>query len=109
MSENKESVECRRVKVPREEGQKTQPGDFAWDTDFPSTTPEEKVAATRTLYLHVPGTTHWSAWPVNRGGPTGLRVWGWDGNEDKPTLAPSLWHVGTWHGHLWAGRLVSVP
>jgi hypothetical protein len=35
--------------------------------------------------------------PVN-----GERGWKWDGNEDKPTLDPSIRHVGMcrWHGFL---------
>lgn len=111
MSECKDSCDCRRIKLPREDGEAgaTKPGDFAWDTDLPGATAEEKAAPHRTLYLHVPGAGHWSAWPVHRGGTDGPRVWGWDGNEDKPTLAPSLWHQGVWHGHLLAGYLKSVP
>jgi hypothetical protein len=34
--------------------------------------------------------------------------WGWDGNLDKPTLTPSVHHVGHWHGWVRAGRMVSV-
>jgi hypothetical protein len=26
--------------------------------------------------------------------------WQWDGNEDAPTLSPSVHHVGHWHGWL---------
>lgn len=26
--------------------------------------------------------------------------WHWDGNRDKPTLRPSVHHVGHWHGWL---------
>lgn len=26
--------------------------------------------------------------------------WDWDGNRDKPTLSPSVHHVGHWHGWL---------
>lgn len=29
--------------------------------------------------------------------------WGWDGNRKKPTLTPSIHHVGHWHGYLTAG------
>ena len=38
-------------------------------------------------------------------------AWEWDGNEDKPTLTPSISSKGApdgkttiWHGHLTAGR-----
>lgn len=33
--------------------------------------------------------------------------WEWDGNEDKPTLTPSVNAVGSWHGWIRAGRMVS--
>jgi hypothetical protein len=33
--------------------------------------------------------------------------WHWDGNRDKPTLTPSVHHVGHWHGYLTAGVWVS--
>jgi hypothetical protein len=36
-----------------------------------------------------------------------LPVWGWDGNEEKPTLTPSIDTKDHWHGWLRAGRLVS--
>lgn len=26
--------------------------------------------------------------------------WEWDGNHEKPTLSPSVHHVGHWHGYL---------
>lgn len=26
--------------------------------------------------------------------------WEWDGNREKPTLTPSVHHVGHWHGYL---------
>ena len=29
--------------------------------------------------------------------------WEWDRNRDKPTLMPSVHHVGHWHGWLRAG------
>lgn len=29
--------------------------------------------------------------------------WEWDGNEEAPTLSPSVHHVGHWHGYLRAG------
>ena len=33
--------------------------------------------------------------------------WTWDGNEDAPTLTPSVHHVGAWHGWIRAGRMES--
>lgn len=29
--------------------------------------------------------------------------WDWNGNRDKPTLSPSVHHVGHWHGYLKSG------
>lgn len=26
--------------------------------------------------------------------------WEWNGNREKPTLSPSVWHKGHWHGWL---------
>jgi hypothetical protein len=41
--------------------------------------------------------------PVNGG-----HSWEWDGNQEKPTLTPSINSVGAWHGWVRAGRMVSV-
>jgi hypothetical protein len=36
-------------------------------------------------------------------------MWQFDGNEEKPTLAPSVWQKGDkgWHGFIRAGRMES--
>ena len=34
--------------------------------------------------------------------------WGWDGNEDAPTLTPSIHAVGAWHGWVQNGELVEA-
>lgn len=34
--------------------------------------------------------------------------WSWDGNEEKPTLSPSLHAVGVWHGWVRDGMLVEA-
>jgi len=47
---------------------------------------------------------------VSRDGPQSggpVPVWGWDGNREAPTLAPSIHLVGEWHGYLQAGFLSS--
>lgn len=44
--------------------------------------------------------------PVRSGAPA-HPSWKWDGNEDKPTLKPSVHQVGGWHGWITAGRMVS--
>lgn len=33
--------------------------------------------------------------------------WNWDGNENAPTLSPSVHHVGHWHGYLREGFWVN--
>lgn len=33
--------------------------------------------------------------------------WNWDGNIEKPTLSPSIWRKGHWHGWLRNGEFVS--
>lgn len=101
---NTDSVDCRRIKPPL--NMNTKPGDFAWDFD------DERLGGSRGddehwLYIHLPGETTRGAIKVKRGAPGGKRVWGWDGNEDKPSLTPSILHLEVWHGHLINGRLVS--
>ena len=99
---NTESAECRRVKVPLAEGSECRPGDFAWSFD------SEALNGERTyLYVCLPGFLDMSAIEVQRGPARGERVWGWDGNIDKPTLTPSINAAGHWHGFLRAGRLES--
>lgn len=34
--------------------------------------------------------------------------WSWDGDEDKPTLKPSLNWVNMWHGYVTKGQLVEA-
>jgi hypothetical protein len=95
---NTQSVDCRRVPNPLPEGFELKPGDFSW-SDHPG--------GRRVLYLCLPGEKHMDAIPVTSVG-TQSRVWNWDGNEEKPTLTPSIEVKEKWHGHLQAGRLVSV-
>ena len=103
---NKQSVALRRVVPSREVMPEQQPGDFCWDFDA------EYLGGKREdeqhfLYLCLPGETRWSPIQVRKGTPGGERVWGWDGNEDQPTVTPSIHWVGHWHGYLRAGRLES--
>lgn len=95
---NTESVNLRRVPNPLPQGFEVKPGDFSWDTAF-----EGK----RYLYVCLPGDTSMSAIQVQHGSPGGNRVWGWDGNEDQPTITPSIHWLEHWHGFLRAGRLES--
>lgn len=96
---NTESCDCRRVEFGRPAETVDQPGDFCWG--------DEREDGSRRLYIVLPGEKSMDAIKVIRGEPGGERVWGWDGNEDKPTLKPSIHSPDVWHGHLVSGRLVS--
>lgn len=39
--------------------------------------------------------------------PAASPSWNWNGNREKPTLTPSVHHVGHWHGYLTDGVWVS--
>lgn len=65
-----------------------------------------------TLYLHMvlpvgDGDGKFCCIPVKTG-PKESGAWQWDGNREKPTLTPSVWHHSTpdWHGWITAGRMV---
>lgn len=89
---NTESIPARRVPY----GQMKVPGDFCFD--------EEREH----IYVILPGMKHPDAIRIEKGSDRGHpRVWGWDGNEDKPTLQPSIHCPGEWHGYLTEGELKS--
>jgi hypothetical protein len=88
---NTDSMDTRKVKP----GGMERPGDFCFSDDF------------ETLYIWIPGVTGPDAISIQKGRPGGPRIWGWDGDTEKPTLEPSILTPGTWHGYLKAGRLVS--
>ena len=46
--------------------------------------------------------------PVARGDNVSGEHWGWDGNEDAPTLKPSIQCIGHWHGWVRDGILVEA-
>lgn len=46
-------------------------------------------------------------WTIDHPNHCGAK-WSWDGNEDAPTLYPSLHAVGTWHGWCRAGELIEA-
>lgn len=45
--------------------------------------------------------------PATESQINGGHSWQFDGNEEKPTLHPSVNSVGSWHGWIRAGRMVS--
>lgn len=125
MSINRDSCDCRRVDLAGEEWftqgaarKLERPGDFAWIYgNGPASDPTD-------LVLFIPGNEGGSIAPIPVvRGPHENDRWGWNGNEDRPNLAPSIWrnapskaadgiteihHRNEWHGHLWDGRLVST-
>ena len=46
--------------------------------------------------------------PVARGDGGRGAHWGWDGNEERPTLKPSVHTFGVWHGWIRDGKLVEA-
>jgi|GEM_PF-6067352 len=88
---NTESIATKRV----DRGKVEKPGDFCFDEDFSH------------IYIILPGVQHPDAIPIQKGSSGTPRVWGWDGNEESPTLTPSISLKSQWHGYLRAGRLES--
>lgn len=84
---NTESVQCQRVE------QIEKVGDFKFGGDV--------------IYIWLPGMSGPDAIRIQKGPPGGERVWGWDGNEEAPTLTPSIHALGEWHGWLRSGKLES--
>lgn len=97
---NTESCECRKVLGEFDAVEK--PGDFYFK-------PVEGIPGETAIHLMLPGHT-FICIGVTRGAhrqdPNGP-VWGWDGNEERPTLLPSIHTHDKWHGFLTAGRLIS--
>lgn len=46
--------------------------------------------------------------PVKQGPNESGRHWGWDGNEEQPTLTPSIHALGHWHGWIREGKLIEA-
>jgi hypothetical protein len=88
---NTKSVQCRKVGF----GKMEKVGDLAFDENFAY------------IYLWLPGVSGPDALQISRTPTSQARVWTWDGNEQLPTLTPSILSPGQWHGYLRAGRLES--
>jgi hypothetical protein len=97
MIANRQSVECRDV------GNR-QYIKYAGDYSM------RGVGETRSLTILLPGLKDPITIAIQRDLPAG-RFWGWDGDEDRPTLDPSIQSQDgeiEWHGYLRKGRLESV-
>jgi hypothetical protein len=100
MSESKLSCKMTRCHS-EEEVEKGGPGCFFF---------EQEPDYERHLHLNLPdGTYIWIHVRLqNDPHPQGHPSWEWDGNEDAPTLTPSIHTHGVWHGYAKAGVLESV-
>lgn len=96
MRENRESCDCRKV---ADYDAMERPGDFYFK-------PMQGMEGETCLHITLPGGAYICI-GVKRGGHDTPKVWGWDGNEERPTLTPSIHAIGRWHGYLRAGRLES--
>ena len=88
---NFDSIDCRNVGF----GEMERQGDFCFDCDCDC------------IYVWLPGLSGPDCIQVSRTPTEKSRVWYWDGNEEKPTLNPSINSVGEWHGYMKNGRLIS--
>ena len=90
-------------------------GDFYWDVRgnnrtlvlaLPSL--EERTESTK-CYNHEtpPDNFQYSRWSINHPNADGEQ-WEWDGNEEEPTITPSLHAEGYWHGYVKKGVLVEA-
>lgn len=101
MSENRES--CEMVRHP--DGShiyraEFSAGAFAWHTRD----------GYRCIRFKTPGPNYGNIIVYRSGEPLPSvqePVWSWDGDEDKPTLSPSVHCVGYWHGYFVQGRMQS--
>lgn len=79
-------------------------GDFCWQFD------EE---GRRTLVLEIPAGkdpakhSSYSRWTIDHKNHCNAE-WRWNGNEERPTLTPSLHAVGLWHGYVRDGHLIEA-
>jgi Family of unknown function (DUF6527) len=103
---NRESCDMVRVATVQEVLADDAPcGTFCWQIVG------DPGATYRVLHSKAPGGT-FSSLAVSPA-PADAQPWNWDGNEDNPTLTPSVYHnrgfggQAEWHGHFTAGRMVS--
>ena len=79
------------------------PGDFFWNLS---------MGEHRSLVVKLPAPEDGQRdgvreWPITWALSNGAQ-WTWDGNEDKPTLTPSLGAPNLWHGWVSNGQLVEA-
>ena len=80
----------------------TAPGDFYWNLGYGRRSIVIAMPTVRFGGSHV--CVEWAIRPY----PGDRHKWTWDGDEDRPTLKPSLHWVGVWHGWVTNGVMVGV-
>jgi hypothetical protein len=82
----------------RELADKRIPGSVSF-SPYPDSDGEQYMS-----YVCPCGCGHQSSLTVGNGfKPADPPSWQWNGSRDKPTLSPSVHHVGHWHGYLTDG------
>lgn len=108
-AENTESCDMRLVTYEEFFGESQHPGQFFWK-DLVREVNGESVRC-QGICARYPGgsVAHLPVRPIppELSDLNGGHSWGWDGNETKPTLQPSVNIVGSWHGWIRAGRMES--
>lgn len=81
------------------------PGDFYWRT-----VNDQKHLGVAIPRPHANFSGDWvlNLLPVEPGKANRGISWQWDGNEDQPTLTPSVHCIGHWHGWVRCGMLVEA-
>ena len=74
-------------------------GDFYWLFDFPPHRLGRVLAVAIPYPEHGPEAFCLSTWTIDHPSSNGSQ-WTWDGDEDRPTLSPSLDARGIWHGFV---------
>ena len=103
MSENRDSCDMRPV-ANFDAVFDGEPGNFCITE---ATLPSGEIE--RRMFFRLPADTGGGAILI-RPAPSHLKdepSWEWDGNREKPTLTPSVWCKGRWHGWFRAGRMES--
>lgn len=88
-------------------------GDFYWSTDADGRRriwimipcQRRGQVANGIPVMHPRGVA--SEWTIDHKNECGAQ-WGFDGNEEKPTLSPSLHAIGVWHGWVRNGQLIEA-
>ena len=101
-------IPMRRV----ERGLLQQPGDFHWQVATDGSGKRALVLALPVPEREedawgLPRLLRYSRWTIDYKNLSGAS-WSWDGNEDQPTLSPSLHAVGEWHGWVRQGVLTEA-